>query len=115
MAYDDPINEIGANKPAIRGTEVAGAQYAAEASKIQAPAAASAQPKEEAVKGIDQTDKFAISEEAQGLSAQTPQSAQKVQGPSEGGESKMADAQKGLEATLAELQAEREGQKQAGQ
>ncbi|MGI5844252.1 MAG: hypothetical protein ACOX9B_08770 [Candidatus Xenobium sp.] len=42
MAYDDPINEIGANKPAIRGTEVAGAQYAAEASKIQAPAAASA-------------------------------------------------------------------------
>jgi len=115
MAYDDPIKEIGANKPAVRGTEIAGAQHAAEASKTQPSAAPSAPPKEEAVKGIDQTDKVAISDEAQELTAQAPQSAQKVQGTSEGGESKMADAQKGLDSTLAELQAQREGQKQAEQ
>lgn len=115
MAYDDPIKEIGANKPAVRGTEIAGAQHAAEASKSQSSAAPSAPPTEEAVKGIDQTDKVAISEEAKELSTQTPQSAQKVQGTSEGGETKMAEAQKGLDSTLAELQAEREGQKQAAQ
>ncbi len=111
MAYDDPIKEIGANKPQVRGTEIAGAQFAAEAAKAQ-PAAP---PKEDAAKGIDQTDKVAISDEAQEITAQAPQSAQKVQGTSEGNESKMADAQKGLDATLADLQAQREGQKQAEQ
>ncbi len=112
MAYDDPIQGIGAAGGTHKGSEIAGAQFAAEAGKTAAPPPA---PPQEAAKGIDQTDKIQVSDEAKEISAQPAQTPQKVQG---GGEAEKAmegpppDAQKGLEETLTKLQAEREGQKQ---
>ena len=110
MAYDDPIKEIGSS--AQKGREVGGSQYAAEAGKTMAPPPP---PQDGATKGIDETVKVSVSEEAKGMSAQPPQAAQKVQGANEAEQAQQGpppDAQKGLDETLQKLQAEREGQKQ---
>lgn len=115
MANDDTIGKIGSVAGNQRSSEVAGSQYAAEAGKTAAPPPP---PQDEATKGIDQSDKVQISDEAKGISAQPPQAEQKVQGANETEKAQQGpppDAQKGLEETLSKLQAEREGQKQQQQ